>query len=1244
VTKYFPSVITLFFLLAFSASGFSQIATTSLRGTIKDPGGAVVPNATITLTDNSTGKVLRTQTDRDGGYIFTQVPPAHYIIKVAAPGFGDQQKSAELLVNQPATVDFILSVRASTETVNVSAETQTLNTTDASLGTAIDNRTIEALPSEGRNVPELLALQPGVLFLGHDDNQGNDSRSGAVNGSRSDQGNVTMDGLDDNEQSTGYAFTGVLRETLDSVEEFRVVTSDSNADAGRSSGAQISLVTKSGTNKLHGAAYEYNRPSFTVANDWFNKQAQIASGEPNIPGKLIRNTFGGALGGPILKDKLFFFGNYEGQRTAENTQVTQTTPTASFKQGDVIYQSVSGSSVTLMPSDIAKMDPNCSANGTCPWGPGIDPNALKVFDQYPTANGDSLGDGGINFGSYTFSSPSPATLNTTIVRIDYRLGDHHSFFARGNLQKDVSDSPEQYPGLPPNSVLIDNSKGVAGGWTWVMNSRLVNDLRYGFVRQGYSNRGTDDTDTIYYTLISQPKGTSRTTITHIPVNNIVDNITWTKGNHTISAGANWQLIFNENSTNSNSFNSADANEYWLANAGSIANTSSPGGPPVSLDPAAFGYPAVCCGPTGGFANSYNQAIAFATGLVPQTTDQYNYRISSNGASAIQQADGAFVNQDYKANEFEYYLQDSWRVTSKLTLTAGIRHTLLQTPYEVNGQQIAPTINTVDWFKQRASDAAQGIAFEPLLTFAPAGQARGDRPYWPMSKLNFAPRLAFAYEATPHTSIRAGFGMYYDHFGEGIVDSFTQYGAYGLSTNVTNPAGSYTVDTSPRFTSASAIPPLSSNLAQPSTFNYPYAPPADFAITWGIDSAIKTPYSYGLDFAIQQDMGKGFIFEAAYVGRLGRHLLQERDLAMPVDFVDPKSGEDYFTAGTALSKAVDQGLTTVPKDDYWEDLFPNLATGGITATQNIYNNYWVRGNETSSLEYLDLPGSITGINSPCDPANGGLGCYRFWQPQFSSLYSWASIGTSSYNALQVTLRHAFAQGLQVVAAYTFSKSLDLGSDAERFSEIGGTGFSAIVNSFNPKLNKGLSDFNTTHNMTGNWVYEFPVGRGQHIGSGMNKLADEFIGGWQWSGLYRWTSGLPFSILQAGWTTNWNIHSGMVQTGPVATHLTIQSGGAPNAFKSPGTLAVRLAYPGEAGQRNNFIGCGYFDTDSALDKQWHITETKTLKLGWEVFNVTNSVRFDTSPDHLVNTYGTGSLGDYSSTISEPRKMQFSLRYDF
>jgi hypothetical protein len=187
---------------------------------------------------------------------------------VKTAGFGEQSKEAELLVSQPATINFSLSVQRSVTTVEVSSEAQTLNTTDATIGNAAGNATIQALPMEGRNVPDLLSLQPGVVYLGRQINQDQDSRSGSVSGARSDQSNLTLDGVDNNDQRQGYAFSGVLRSTLDSVEEFRVTTTNSNADSGRSSGAQISLLTKSGTNRWHGSLYEYNRNTLTASNDF----------------------------------------------------------------------------------------------------------------------------------------------------------------------------------------------------------------------------------------------------------------------------------------------------------------------------------------------------------------------------------------------------------------------------------------------------------------------------------------------------------------------------------------------------------------------------------------------------------------------------------------------------------------------------------------------------------------------------------------------------------------------------------------------------------------------------------------------------------------------------------------------------------------------------------------------------------------------------------------------------------------
>src|SRR5215831_7617960 len=423
----------------------AQTGLTSLRGTVTDSSGAVLAGADVSLENAATGFHASDATDQNGAYEFPQIPPGKYTISVGKANFGKQLKSAELLVSQPATINFSLSVKAIEETVDVSGVSQTVNTSDATIGNAVSNSTIQALPMEGRNVPDLLSLQPGVVYLGRSIDQDQDSRSGAVAGARSDQGNITLDGVDNNDQRQGYAFTGVLRSTLDSVEEFRVTTTNSNADSGRSSGAQVTLVTKSGTNIFHGSLYEYNRNNVGHANDWFNKASQISAGLPNKPGQLIRNTFGGTFGGPIQKDKLFFFLNYEGQKTQENQQQNLTVPTASFKAGNVQYTDGSGNVVTLTSADVASMDPNCTTS--CPWGHGEDPNSVTTLNAYPDPN--TIGGDGLNTGGFTWSAPAPARLNTYIAKVDYQLNSGQRLFVRGNLQGDRSSSAPQFPGNPP---------------------------------------------------------------------------------------------------------------------------------------------------------------------------------------------------------------------------------------------------------------------------------------------------------------------------------------------------------------------------------------------------------------------------------------------------------------------------------------------------------------------------------------------------------------------------------------------------------------------------------------------------------------------------------------------------------------------------------------------------------------------------------------------------------------------------
>ena len=1214
---------------------FGQTATTSLRGVIKDPSGALVPGANVTLLDKAEGKTMGAVSNSAGLYVFSQIPPAKYTITVSSSGFGDQSKSAELLVNQPATIDFTLTVESSSVTVDVSASAQTLNTSDATLGDSVGNVTIEALPMEGRDPVSLLTLQPGVLYLGNPEENGtSDSRSGSVSGGRSDQGNVTLDGMDDNDQIAGTAFTGVLRATLDSTEEFRVTTSNGTADSGRSSGAQVSIVTKSGTNAFHGALYEYYRPTNTVANQWFNKYQEALLGEPNTPQKYVMNTFGGAVGGPIKKDKLFFFFNYEGQRKAINDVVTRTFPTQQFYNGQVGYQDGNGSTQWLSAAQVTALDSDCTGASNVACGPNsnvlayFSPLAAKgIYGTAPTA-GD-----GINNAGYIFASPAPATLNTSIVKLDYNLSATQRIFVRGNLQKDTMAGDQNIPGQPASYMHEDNTKGLAIGHTWMPSATLVNDLRYGFIRQGYSTRGagTGTGDWVNFRFLSQPEAQTRSTLVNVPVQNISDNITWNKGTHTLSFGGNWRGIQNNRDSDLNSYSGASTDPFWVSN---FPNA-----------PADLGS---------GFANSYQIAYDAMVGLVPQTTQRYNYSVTSPTTGTLF-ADGAFINRHFHANEFEYFAQDAWRITPTLTVTYGVRHSILQAPYETKGQQISPTVDTHKWFQERGAAAAEGNVFEDNLDFMPSGKINHRPGYWAKQKANFAPRLSAVYAPNPRTTIRVGSGMYFDHFGQGIVNSFDQQGSFGLSSSTNSPASNYTVQNSPRFTGAHAVPALEGCASPAASVTYPFTPSTvpgcDFAITWGIDNHLKTPYSYSFDFSVQRELPGGFVGEANYVGRLGRHLLEQLDLAEPVNLADKKGGGDYFHAGTALSKVSDQNggnpNATVASIPYFEDMFPflaNLDYNGESATQAAYSDFWAPYRydygETTALQAIDFM-------NPAGP--------QFWNQQFSSLYAWSSIGTSSYNALQITVRHPSSHGLMADVSYTLSKSLDMGSGAERSNEFSADSFgqTGIQNSWNPKLNKGVSDFDTRHLVTVDWVYGLPVGRGKALLAKANRVTDAVLGEWEWSGLSRWASGLPFSVLEPGWTTNWQQEGFGVNTAPVKVKRHIVNG-VPQVFAGDTAVAInngvangtpiRLPYPGEAGQRNPFRGDGYFDIDSSLTKTWKLQEEMKLKFAAEVYNVGNNVRFDDSPLHLNQDMTQGTFGAYGGTLTTYRRMQFGLRLDF
>jgi hypothetical protein len=1281
-----------------SACVWAQTGTTSVRGTVTDKSGAAISGAHVTLENPALSVKRETNTNATGEYEFLALPPGTYGISINATGFRKYEiNSLQLLVNNPATLNATLEIGTTVQTVEVSAQSQTLNTTDASLGVAFNENQVKELPMEGRNVPDLLTLQAGVVYIGNNPtiDTNADTRSGAVNGARSDQSNVTLDGIPVNNRA-GNAFTSVLPVTLDSVQEFRVTTSNYNADQGGSGGAQVSLVTKSGTNEFHGSVYEYMRNTYTSANDYFNKQAELQSGEANTPPKLIRNIFGASVGGPIKKDRLFLFLNYEGTRRAEAQVQTTTVPSDTLRDGIVEYPcatasqcpggtvtGLSGNSYTvaagnyaLNPAAIQTMDPLHIGVNTAiqSWLNG---------GYWPHANSTAVGDG-LNTLGYVFSSPISLVQNWYIAKMDYNItrDGKHRVSVSGALANLNNPGAQFLPGQPAEFTEVNYNKGIIANYTGVLSSTLVNSIRYGFVRESDGRIGNSTQEWIILRgLNDQTNAITRSTQYQRPSHNISDDLSWAHGKHTWQFGGVITYIRDATARLGNSFSDGTVNSAWLDTGGISNSTNSP------LNPAApqNNLPAV-----GNFGLNYDFAIADMIGFVSEGDAYYNY--TKNGSTLPV---GAPVARHYAFDGYEMYAQDIWKVKPTFTVTLGLRYSLFSPPWETNGLQVAPSPNLGSWFNGRAAEMEQGIpsSADPLISFDLAGPANNAPGYYNWDYKDLGPRVAFAWSPQASSgllgsmfgqgksSVRGGFAIVYDRLGESMINTFDSSGAFGLSTVLSNPAGSESVSSSPRVTGMNTLPTVDMNgnpiLIPAPPGKFPQTFPSSlstggFAIAWGLDNTIKTPYAYTIDLSFARELSGGFSVETAYVGRLGHRLLAQEDVAQPLDIVDKKTGVDYYKAVDALAALYRQGVPTSlitpakvgPTASYWTDIVQPLPNGGAyalicpphgnttSALQAVYSLFSCNStNETTALSILDgntSPYGIPDANNPNNVYNADTGPFTFFNPQYSSLYAWRSVGTTSYNALEVTLRHRMIHGFQFDANYTYSHSIDLSSDAQRIGTWGGLG-GQIINAWDPYQLRGSSDFDLRHQFNTNFIFDLPFGRNRALGHDVNKGVDALIGGWQLTGLYRITSGFPVNVGNVfGFPTDWQLTGLAYQSAPVKTGLYPNPATGNVSMFSTGVNAINdfsPPLPGFSGARNQIRGDGYKGLDLGLSKRWLMpwSEKESLQFRWEVFNVTNTPVFNVQTANLA-LYDSGTFGNYTSLLNNPRVMQFALRFEF
>ena len=1234
----------LVFLLVVLASGlFAQ--TTMISGVATDPTGAVIPKATITVTNTQTGAQRSDVSDGQGRFTIPQLPPGTYSLKAQAAGFSEFAiPSLELLVNTPATVNVRFEVGATSTTVEVAAAGAQLNTVDASLGNVITSQAIVELPSFARNVANLLTFQPGVAYFGIPNSSTGvpDDRNGSVNGGRSDQSNITLDGADVNSQSDRAAFTSVLRVTPDSVEEFRTTTTNGGADTGRGSGADITLVTRSGTNSPHGSLYEYRRGTETAANDFFNNRNGVAR-----PPLLI-NLFGASVGGPIKRNKAFFFVNYEGRRDASSTSVNRNVPTENLKQGIVTYHDTSGALQTIGPAQIKAI--------VDPLGIGVSQAALAVLQKYPVGNNSSLGDG-LNFTGYTFNAPIHSKQDTYTAKLDYKLDNSgkESLFWRGNLQNDHGTpafGAPQFPGQAPNVTVLSNNKGMATGLTSVLRSNLVSTFRYGFTRQGGENTGILGSNYVTFRNIDPIIGTNTALQRTVPVHTFTEDLAWSHSAHDFKFGFTGRLISNTSVNYAKAYSSATTNASVIKGSGN------------DLVPASLGL-------AKGDTTSYEYGMVAVLGIVTSATANYNNTVDG---TIIPQ--GSPVVRDFVNREAEFYAQDSWRIKSNLTVTYGLRLSIMPPVHEANGQQLSSNIPIGQWMDTRGTLAAQGLSDQGagFLSYAPNG-----RPYYPQHN-NWQPRLAIAY--TPKgesgisrflfgegkTSIRAGAGMYYDVIGQPLA-GFIASNSYGLSTSLATPPNVYTSAQLPRFVGFNQIPsaPNAPLFFQPApTPTFPVSYPNAFAIASSLDDRLKAPYTMNLNFSIAREFSHGWFVQGAYVGRLSRHNLVQRDLAMPTNLVDPKSGQTYYQAMTQLATLMDlQGVSiaNLPKIPFFENMWAKAGGNGLTPTQVIAQDYLYNANQgdfTSVLSDIDNGQSCNANGTSTFGSNGHvntvgcsvLGPYSMWSSQYSALNAWSSLGSGAYHAMQWTVSKRLSSNLSMTLNYTLSKSMDIGSRSE---SVNAYSSDFMINSWNAQQLRAVSRYDALHQANAYFVYRLPFGRGQQFGSAMNKALDAIVGGWEISGTWRQTSGLPFSVSNGSrWATNWELSGYATPNGnpipqTVSAHIApaVSGAPAPNLWADPkaALAGFQETMAGQTGSRDSLRGDGFFNIDTGVYKNFTMpwSEKQRLQFRWEAYNVTNTVRFDPNSANLSLT-STAKFGQLTGILGNPRQMQFALRYTF
>jgi hypothetical protein len=1243
--KKFLTLISLALIAFLSANLNAQSGTTSVGGTVFDGFGKVIFNATITLTNSEKGFSRTATTDENGSFNFPAIQPGVYRLEVEMNGFKKfVNTEVSLFIDTSTKISAVLEVGSVGETVNIQSDTAEalLNTQDATVGNPFNSMQVTQLPNDARNVINLLMLQPGVTRLGY------------VAGGRSDQANITLDGVDVNDPIRNDIFSPNLRLNSEAIEEFRVTTTNANASQGRSSGAQISLVTKSGTNDLRGALFLTGRRTAWTANDFFNNRAGLERPQ------LDKNVFGGALGGAIRKNRAFFFYSYEGERATEGKTIVRVVPLPTLGQGIVRFRNTNNQIVSLDCSHITAIFP--ATNGCNPLALSVFADASARYRANSFEAGDSTSNVPMNTAGFRFNADNKIKDNSHVLRLDFNINTKHQAFFRANYINDFETDAPQFPDTPAPSVW-KHPLGFVAGHDWTISKNVFNNFRFGLTRNAFTNFGDSTDNAISFTDVYSPRLPNRRTVSAIDsVVNLTDNVSLVRRNHTFQFGTNIRLFRSRFQSFARAFDSAATTAAAFAGgANTVTNRIN-----IYLQKA-FGYQI-------DDANAVSVQNAMAAVIGRYATYTASFTFARDGS--LQPA-GTPRKRDFRNQEYDFYAQDFWKIFPHLTLTAGLRYNLSRPIYEANGYEVKPTLSLSEYFARRAAGAAAGVPYNEPIVLDFSGPANGKPPLYRWDKNNFQPRVALAWSpnfgknrfgwlfgANNEAVVRGGFTVTNDYLSAFIGGQFDNQNSLGFASraivqnryNLTDPNAS-----APPFTGFNQNVRALQNVALPfGNLTFPrQAALHGFptAMEIGLDESLSAPINYNWNLTYERALPAGLIISVSYLGRKARNLLQPRDAAAIANFVDAQTGTDWNAAATHLEtlRQLRTPVSQISQIPYFANLFPANLIALLNSSLNL--NCSAGYNQTQAVYSLVFTGA-GGCGQGRDWATVQLNLSRlsssfpdqhiFYQPQYAAYRAWSSIGKSDYQGLTATVRQRLGARLVLDFNYTFSKSSDDGSGLQ--SQLLNSA-SAIINGFRQQDMYAASDFDARHIVNANGIFKLPLGRGKAIFANLNKFADLFFGGWQLAGIFRYNSGLPISApTDSGRATSASVRSHTTRIADLQTCPT-RGGSLFGCNTLKAYRSFRNAYPGETGERNVFRLSSYWAIDAGLGKTFDLpVENRKLQFRWEVFNLTNTQKMGTVGGYMVeldpqNAVQTpANWAHFTAIQGQPRSMQFVLRYSF